>query len=484
MGNINKPFISLRVKAILLALAAGILITSLSNMYLSGKAEELLYRYKIERMDALGRIFASNAEYGRLLQNRAVAEKLCYGVNQEPDVLFALVLDRDLNIAAGNYGGIPQKYFPYIRDLLRSQDMSAIASGSNLVQKDPFDENETIIRPIFSSKMQPTVGAGFIDEEKDQDRQVVGYSVIVFSLKSLAAAIHKVRIAIAFLSGAALILMVGVFYALVTMLIRNLDRLLGAAEKLGKGDLSTRVDIRSHDEVERLGDGFNIMASELEGKNRELQDAMERLQQASTETIYRLSLAAEYRDWDTGSHLLRMSHYAKALARKMNLEPKYTEAILYASLMHDVGKIGIPDRILRKPGKLTSEEWEIMKKHTVIGAQILQKSEAEFIKLAETIALSHHEKWDGSGYPRGLKGTEISLAGRIVAVADVFEAVTSKRPYKESFPVEKAFEIIEQGRGYHFDPDVVDAFFAIKDEILDIKKKQYHDETQEIKYES
>ena len=169
-----------------------------------------------------------------------------------------------------------------------------------------------------------------------------------------------------------------------------------------------------------------------------------------------------------------MSHYAKAIAREMELESKYTEAILYASLMHDVGKIGIPDNILRKPGKLTSEEWDVMKQHTVIGAQILEKSEEEFLKMAENIALSHHEHWDGSGYPRGLKGNEISLAARIVAVADVFEAVTSKRPYKEAFPVETAFNIIKEGRGTHFDPKVVDAFFNIKDEILEIRNRDYH----------
>ena len=139
--------------------------------------------------------------------------------------------------------------------------------------------------------------------------------------------------------------------------------------------------------------------------------------------------------------------------------------------MHDLGKIGIPDRILLKPGKLDPEEWEIMKQHTVIGAKILKGSDAEFIRLGETIAQHHHEKWDGSGYPSGLKGIEIPIAARIAAIADVFDALTSKRPYKEAFSVEKSLAIIREGRGSHFDPDVVDAFLAIQAETLTIMEQ-------------
>jgi putative two-component system response regulator len=160
----------------------------------------------------------------------------------------------------------------------------------------------------------------------------------------------------------------------------------------------------------------------------------------------------------------------------MNQSNKYVETILYASPMHDIGKIGIPDRILLKPGKLTSKEWEIMKQHTIIGAKILRGSEAEFIKLAESIALTHHEKWNGSGYPKGLKGEDIPLEGRIAAVADVFDAITSKRPYgKRPLSLEKAFDTIRNGRGIQFDPDVIDALFAAEEDILSIRKtiKEY-----------
>jgi putative two-component system response regulator len=162
----------------------------------------------------------------------------------------------------------------------------------------------------------------------------------------------------------------------------------------------------------------------------------------------------------------------------MGLDESTIETILYAAPMHDLGKIGIPDLILVKPAKLDPVEWEIMKQHTVIGVRILKGSDAEFIRLGETIAQYHHEKWDGSGYPNSLKGIEIPIAGRIAAIADVFDALTPKRPYKEPFSVEKSLAIIREGRGSHFDPDVVDAFFAIQDEILTIKK-QYGDDNQQ-----
>jgi putative two-component system response regulator len=210
------------------------------------------------------------------------------------------------------------------------------------------------------------------------------------------------------------------------------------------------------------------LETEVAVRTEELKQAVERIKAASLETIYRLSKAVEYKDKDTGEHIQRMSLYSAALARRMGLSESMIETILYAAPMHDLGKIGIPDEILLKPTGLNPAEWEIMKQHTVIGAEILNGSDAEFIKMGEIIALSHHEKWDGSGYPNGLKGIEIPIAGRITAIADVFDALTSKRPYKEPFCVEHSLDVIRKGRGIHFDPDVVDAFFAVQDEILTV----------------
>ena len=233
--------------------------------------------------------------------------------------------------------------------------------------------------------------------------------------------------------------------------------------------------VKSLLKVKAYNDLMNNYRKELEievtQRTEELEQANEKVKAASLETIYRLSIASEYKDEDTGAHIKRMSNYSAIIARKMGLDAITVENILYAAPMHDLGKIGIPDRILLKPGKLDSEEWEIMKEHAIIGARILEGSDAEFIKLGEVIAMCHHEKWDGTGYPYNLKGEEIPLVARIVALADVFDALSSKRAYKEAFPLEKAFAIIREGKGSHFDPKVVDAFFNVIDEILIIKEK-------------
>lgn len=220
----------------------------------------------------------------------------------------------------------------------------------------------------------------------------------------------------------------------------------------------------------QLEDEVNRRTQELRRATKKLHEAHSKLKEASLDTIYRLCRAAEYRDENTGGHIKRMSEYAAAVGRRMGLNERTVEGILYAAPMHDVGKIGIPDRILLKPGKLIEEEWEIMKQHTLIGARILEGSSGGFISLAAIIALTHHERWDGNGYPNGLHSRQIPLVGRITAIADVFDAMTSMRPYKQPFSLEKAFAIIEHSRGTHFDPAVVDAFLSIKEEILVIKE--------------
>ncbi|MCB2185922.1 MAG: response regulator [Deltaproteobacteria bacterium] len=206
-------------------------------------------------------------------------------------------------------------------------------------------------------------------------------------------------------------------------------------------------------------------------RTQQLREAMDKAQRVALDTILRLSQAAEFKDGDTADHISRMSNYTAVVARGLGLPSRTQEAILYASPMHDVGKIGIPDRILLKPGPLDSREWVIMRQHPIFGARILQGSdEGGFLRLAEVICLTHHERWDGQGYPHGLQGREIPLAGRIVAVCDVFDALTSKRPYKEPLPVEKALNIIRQGAGTQFDPRVVEAFLAARDDILTIRE--------------
>ena len=232
--------------------------------------------------------------------------------------------------------------------------------------------------------------------------------------------------------------------------------------------VKTLLTVKAYNDHQR--DHQKELEQAVTARTKELQHAMETIKASSLDTILRLARAAEFRDEETGAHIVRMSHFSAAVARKMGLGDERAETVLYASPMHDVGKIAIPDSILRKPATLDRDEWTIMKRHTTYGARILEGSESPVIRMAETIAITHHEKWDGSGYPAGLVGEDIPLEGRITAVADVFDALTSRRPYKEPFPIDKSLEMIREKRGNHFDPDVVDAFFAIKDDILDIRE--------------
>lgn len=184
-----------------------------------------------------------------------------------------------------------------------------------------------------------------------------------------------------------------------------------------------------------------------------------------------LGAAAEFKDNETGLHVLRMSHYAKTLALAAGYSEHVADELLHAAPMHDVGKIGIPDAILQKPGKLTDEEWAIMRQHTVIGARIIGEHTSGLLHMAATIALSHHEKWDGSGYPYGLSGDAIPHAARIVALADVFDALTSLRPYKSAWPLDKALTLIRSESGRHFDPELVTAFLDCLPQIEQIRER-------------
>ena len=186
-----------------------------------------------------------------------------------------------------------------------------------------------------------------------------------------------------------------------------------------------------------------------------------------------LGRAAEFKDEDTGLHVVRMSHYSRILSRAIGMSEDDAEVVFNAAAMHDIGKIGIPDRILQKPDRLESAEWDTMRQHPEIGARIIGRvaEESALLALARTIALSHHEKWDGSGYPSGLKGEEIPIEGRIVALADVFDALTSARPYKRAWSVEDTLALIREQSGRHFDPDLVAAIDDVLPEFLEVKSR-------------
>lgn len=232
--------------------------------------------------------------------------------------------------------------------------------------------------------------------------------------------------------------------------------------------------------------GYQMVVRDITERKKledELIESYKRVHSARSATILGLAKLAEYRDSDTGAHLERIREFSKILAQELAKQPKYKDHIteeyiedLYnSSILHDIGKVGVPDSILLKPGKLTREEFEIVKRHSRIGGDALKTVETRiegqsFLSLGKEIAYYHHEKWDGTGYPEGLKGEQIPLSARIVALADVYDALTSKRCYKEAFSHEKSYEIILNDKGTHFDPDIVDTFVRMEKEFNNIRK--------------
>jgi putative two-component system response regulator len=237
-----------------------------------------------------------------------------------------------------------------------------------------------------------------------------------------------------------------------------------------------RLEIENKSHREKLEQTVLERTSALRQAIRSLEEAQKGLRLSREETITRLAMAAEFRDNATADHIRRMSRYCELLARRYGLDAERCDLIRIASPMHDIGKIGTPDHILLKPGAFTPDEFEIITKHTNMGYRILDGSEAELLKLAAMIALTHHEKFDGTGYPRRLAGEAIPIEGRIAAIADAFDALTTQRVYKPAFPTEQATDLMRKDRGKHFDPDLLDVFLGSMDDVLKIRE-QHTDST-------
>jgi putative two-component system response regulator len=238
----------------------------------------------------------------------------------------------------------------------------------------------------------------------------------------------------------------------------------GASDFLTKpGDMvEILLRVRNFLELRKLQKG-------LEATNRTLEDKViartQELWEANVEVVYRLGRAAEYRDDMTGGHINRVAELTYRIALEMGMLESQADLIRLATPLHDVGKIALPDAILLKKGSLTPEERDVMKRHTTVGAGILAHGKSDLLRMAEVIAQTHHERWDGKGYPYGLSGEDIPLVGRIVAVADVFDALTTDRPYKEAWPIERALDEIRRCAGAHFDPKVVDASMVVFEHV-------------------
>ncbi len=249
----------------------------------------------------------------------------------------------------------------------------------------------------------------------------------------------------------------------------------GAKDFLGKPFNLTEVVCRIRNMLEvrllhnKVKDHNKTLELEVKKRTTELVSANEKLKRGNEEVIKRLGRAAEYRDNETGFHVLRMSHFSMKLGEAIGMSEEDCRTLLLASPMHDLGKIGIPDSILLKPARLTDEERVIMETHAAIGGEILSGGTEDLITMAEVIALTHQEKWDGSGYPNGLKGKDIPLVGRITAICDVFDALTSERPYKKAWTIEETIEHMKKESGKHFDPELIPLFIDILPEVLKIK---------------
>jgi len=212
-------------------------------------------------------------------------------------------------------------------------------------------------------------------------------------------------------------------------------------------------------------------------RTAELQTALDLAKQTEYEISIRLGRASEFRDLETGGHIKRMSHYSKLLAKLCGLSDEECELVLYAAPLHDIGKVGIPDSILLKPGRFEGNEFEIMKQHAALGAKMLEGAEQfPVLKAGHVIALEHHEKWDGSGYPNAIKGKDIHLYARIIAIADVFDALSSKRVYKEPMDLEKVLSIMKADAGTHFDPNLIELFLNNLEQFLEIKEAYKDDD--------
>jgi len=235
--------------------------------------------------------------------------------------------------------------------------------------------------------------------------------------------------------------------------------------------ISNLIEVRMLHRMKRMQ--AKLLETEVKARTRALEESQ-------LEIIQSLGRAAEYRDNETGMHIVRLGKMSELLGKELGLNERECDLLREASPMHDLGKIGIPDHVLLKPGKFEPEEWEVMKTHSRIGAEILAGHKTDLLQLAAIIAESHHEKWDGSGYPDGLSGHEIPMAARIVALVDVFDALTSARPYKEAWTVEAAVKYIDENSGKHFDPEVVAAFHKIMPEVVTIKQELVdHPESEE-----
>jgi putative two-component system response regulator len=343
-------------------------------------------------------------------------------------------------------------------------------------------DDEEPVRRLIARQLAPlqyeTVGAGTLDEARET--LAVGTFELVLCDVSMpgGSGLELVREIVTRHPDTAIVMVTGLddpslgrlaldmgAYGYVIKPFRSSELQIGVANALRRRALE--IETRTH--RERLERTVSERTQELERTIATLEESRRELARSQEETVRRLAYAAEYRDAETGRHVERMSRFCELIARGLGFDEDRCRMLRAASPMHDIGKIGIPDSILMNPDPLTPLQWRVMRRHSEIGYRILHGSDSELLELAARIALTHHERLDGTGYPAGLRGENIPLEGRIAAVADVFDAVTNDRIYQRALPLEEALAVIDRGNGSLFDRDVVDAFLHALDDVLAIR---------------
>ncbi len=294
----------------------------------------------------------------------------------------------------------------------------------------------------------------------------ISYNTKFIDRKVMANRNAQLKIMLLLLAGSMIIAAL-----LMSMLFRPLSHLREGLERIGRGDLDLPMHIRDFTELGLLAGTVNTMADQLKSSRALAQAREDEIVETQKEVVITLGQVVESRSLETANHTLRVGDMSYELALLAGLEPQEAELIRMASPMHDVGKIGVPDKVLNKPGKLTDQEYKLIQTHAEIGHRILAKSKRPILKAAAIIAHQHHEKWDGTGYPNELQGDDIHIYGRIVALVDVFDAISCDRVYRQAMPLEKVLDIIKFERGKHFEPSLVDIFLANLTKFLAIRDR-------------
>ncbi len=396
---------------------------------------------------ALLSVDALLTEYPELVLYPAVSEML----QERPDLSFAYVLDHRKVIQGHADARLLGTTFRWPGDFVAQPSGLELGPGESLLGN---EEMLVAAVPVTHPNGQ-TVGLAIVGLQRSYFKNTMKRAR--YELAGVTAILLAAGIAAALL--------------LITFLMRPIGALRKGLERIGQGDLDTPMHLRDRTELGLLADTVNDMAINLKSAREESRRKELEIIDTQKEVIYTLGGVVGQRSKETGDHIVRVGEYSALLGRLAGLSDAEAEILRMAAPMHDVGKVGIPDAVLNKPGSLTDEEFDQMKTHTIIGYQILHKSQRSILKSAAIIALEHHERWDGSGYPRGLKGEEIHIFGRIVGLVDVFDALTCDRVYRTASANDKVLEHILQMRGEHFDPRLVDLFLAYISEFLAIREK-------------